>query len=319
MRRTQFMTRLFIRSAVLFSVLLAIPAATVAAQSRPDPPASQMAGLAEPLVREAEMIAVFLVVGLIAFMVFVVRTARRIAKEAVAANRDLHDKIVELKRAGETLSRLVAIVESSDDAIIGKTPDGVIVSWNPGAERIYGYSEEEVIGQRVSLLVPPERPDEVTQILEKVKRGKRVDHFETVRMRKDGTRIHVSRPVSPIRDATGQITGASTIARDISEHKRAEEAVRQSEERYRDLVEHSEILICTHDPEWKLLTVNRAMVRHLGYEQAEELLGRRLSDFLGSDVVGLFDAYLDKALKEGYAEGFMKVLTRGGEERVLEY
>ena len=314
------MPQAFTRGAVLCCLLLATAPAAFAAESRPPlPPGLQMAGLAEPLVREAEMIAVFLVVGLIAFMVFVVRTARRIAKEAVAANRDLHDKIVELKRAGETLSRLVAIVESSDDAIIGKTPDGVIVSWNPGAERIYGYAEEEVIGQRVSLLVPPERPDEATQILEKVKRGKRVEHFETVRMRKDGTRIHVSLSVSPIRDATGQITGASTIARDISEHKRAEEAVRQSEERYRDLVEHSEILICTHDPEGKLLTVNRAMVRHLGYEQAEELLGRRLSDFLGSDVVGLFDAYLDKALKEGYAEGFMKVLTRGGEERVLEY
>ncbi|MGH7405638.1 MAG: PAS domain S-box protein, partial [Candidatus Methylomirabilales bacterium] len=253
------------------------------------------------------------------FMVFVVRTARRIAKEAVAANRELHEKIVELKRAGETLSRLAAIVESSDDAIIGKTPDGVIVSWNPGAERIYGYTEEEVIGQRVSLLVPPERPDEVTQILEKVKRGKRVDHFETVRMRKDGTRIHVSLSVSPIRDATGQITGASTTSRDISERKRAEEAVRQSEERYRDLVEHSEILICTHDREGKLLTVNRAMVRHLGHELVEELVGRKLSDFLGSDVVDQFDAYLDKVLKEGYAEGFMKVVTRSGEERVLEY
>jgi PAS domain S-box-containing protein len=265
------------------------------------------------------MFALFLAIGLLALIVFLVRTARRIAREAVAANRELHEKIVELKRAGETLSRLAAIIESSDDAIIGKTLDGFIVSWNPGAERIYGYSEDEVIGQRVSILVPPERPDEATQILDKVKRGKRVDHFETVRMRKDGTRIYVSLSVSPIRDATGQITGASTIARDISERKRAEEALRENEERYRDLVEHSEILICTHDPEGTLLTVNRAMVRHLGYEQAEELLGRRLRDFLGSDVVDLFDAYLETVLKEGYAEGFMKVLTRSGEERILEY
>jgi PAS domain S-box-containing protein len=277
------------------------------------------ASLGQPLVGEAQMFAVFLAIGLLALIVFVVRTARRIAREAVAANRELHEKIVELKRAGETLSRLAAIVECSDDAIIGKTLDGIIVSWNPGAERIYGYSEEEVIGQPVSLLVPPERPDEVTQILDKVKRGKKVDHFETVRLRKDGTRIHVSLSVSPIRDAAGQITGASTIARDITERKRAEEALRQSEQRYRDLVEHSEILICTHDREGKLLTVNRAMVRHLGYEQAEELLGRRLSDFLSADVSDQFDAYLDKVLQEGYAEGFMKVLTRSGEERVLEY
>jgi PAS domain S-box-containing protein len=265
------------------------------------------------------MFAVFVAIGLLALIVFVVRTARRIAREAVAANRELHEKIVELKRAGETLSRLAAIIESSDDAIIGKTLDGFIVSWNPGAERIYGYSEEEAIGQPVSLLVPPERPDEVTHILDKVKRGKRVDHFETVRMRKDGTRIHVSLSVSPIRDAAGQITGASTIARDITARKRAEEALRQSEQRYRDLVEHSEILICTHDREGELLTVNRAMVRHLGYEQAEELLGRRLRDFISADVSDQFDAYLDKVLQEGHAEGFMKVLTRSGEERVLEY
>jgi PAS domain S-box-containing protein len=314
------MTRSLTRNAVFFFVLLMTAPADIAAESRPPlPPGLQTASLAQPLVQEGQMLGVFLAIGLLALIVFVVRTARRIAKEAVAANRELHQKIVELKRAGETLSRLAAIVECSDDAIIGKTLDGVIVSWNPSAERIYGYSEEEVIGQRVSLLVPPERPDEVTQILEKVKRGKRVDHVETVRRKKDGTRIDVSLSVSPIRDATGQVTGASTIARDISERKRAEEALRQSEERYRDLVEHSEMLICTHDPEGKILTVNRAMVRHLGYERAEDLLNRPLGDFLASDVVDLFDTYLDKVLKEGYAEGFMKVLTRSGEERVLEY
>ncbi|MGH7479999.1 MAG: hypothetical protein ACREJ8_10515, partial [Candidatus Methylomirabilales bacterium] len=108
------MSRAFTRGAVLFCLLLATASAAFAAENRsPLPPGLQTASLAEPLVREAEMIAVFLVVGLIAFMVFVLRTARRIAKEAVAANRELHEKIVELKRAGETLSRLAAIVESS--------------------------------------------------------------------------------------------------------------------------------------------------------------------------------------------------------------
>lgn len=260
-----------------------------------------------------------LAASVIALMAYLAFRARYVAKKAVAANQQLQQHVSELKRAGETLSRLASIVQSSDDAIIGKQLDGTIASWNPGAERIYGYAEAEVIGRNISMLVPPDRPDESAQILGRVKRGERVDHFETVRRRKDGRRIDVSLTVSPITDATGEITGASTIARDITERKQAEEVLRRSEERYRDLVENSEVLIFTHDPEGKLLSVNRAMVRHLGYEQAEELLGRRLGDFLASDVLDLFEAYLAMMVKEGRAQGFMKVLTRGGEERILEY
>ncbi|MGH7409546.1 MAG: PAS domain S-box protein [Candidatus Methylomirabilis sp.] len=270
-------------------------------------------------VSEVPLVVGLLAASLLALTLYLTRTARRVAKKAVADNRELKQQIIELKRAGETLSRLASIVESSDNAIIGKTLDGIIVSWNPGAERIYGYSQEEMIGQPISVLVPPDHPDEVIQILEQVKHGERVDHFETVRMRKDGRRIDVSLTVSPIKDATGQITGASTIARDITERKRAGEALRHSEERYRDLVENSEALIYTHDSKGKFLSVNRAMVRHLGYERAEELLGRKLSEFLASDVLYLFDAYLDTVAKEGHAEGFMKLLTRGGEERFFEY
>jgi PAS domain S-box-containing protein len=276
------------------------------------------------------MVVGLLAASLLALTLYLARAARRVAKKAVADNRELKQQFIELKREGETLSRLASIVESSDDAIIGKTLDGIILSWNPGAERIYGYSQEEMIGQPISVLVPPDHPDEIIQILEEVKRGKRVDHFETVRMGKDGRRIDVSLTVSPIKDATGQITGASTITRDITIRKRTAEALRRSEERhlealrrseerYRDLVENSEALIYTHDPEGNLLSVNRAMVRHLGYSFAEELLGRRLSDFLASDVVHLFDVYLDTVAKEGHAEGFMKLLTRGGEERFFEY
>jgi PAS domain S-box-containing protein len=281
-------------------------------------------------VPEIMIVIPLVLVSLAALAVVFALAARRIAKRAVAENRDLRQKIVELRQAGETLSRLASIVESSDDAIIGKTLDGTIVSWNPGAERIYGYSAKEVIGKPISLLIPPDHSDETAQILNKVTRGERIDHFETVRMRKDGTRIDVSLTISPIKDATGEITGASTIARDITEGKRsetreiielrkAEAALRRSEERYRDLVEHSETLIFTHDPEGRFLSVNRAMVRHLGYERADDLIGRKLSEFLTSDVLSLFDAYLETVLKEGQAYGFMKVLTRSGEERILEY
>ena len=145
--------------------------------------------------------------------------ARRRATAAVAAERQLYQQVSELKKAGETLSRMAAIIESSDDAIIGKTLDGIVTSWNPAAERMYGYSAAEVIGRSVSLLIPPERPDELQHILEKIRHGERVDHVETLRMRKDGRLIHVSLSVSPIMDATGEIVGASTIARDITERK----------------------------------------------------------------------------------------------------
>ncbi len=256
---------------------------------------------------------------LLGIAVSLVVAARRRAAKALADQRELHQQVIELKRAGETLSRMAAIVESSDDAIIGKTLDGIITSWNPAAERIYGYSAPEVIGKSVSLLVPPDHPDELVHILEQIRRGGRVDHAETERMRKDGQRIHVSLTVSPIKDATGEITGASTIARDISERKRAEEALRESEARYRDQVEHSEDLICTHDLEGRFLSVNPAMVRLLGCWHEADLLGRKLSDCLPSDVLPMFDAYLDTVQTERYAQGLMTVLTRDGQERVLEY
>jgi PAS domain S-box-containing protein len=119
--------------------------------------------------------------------------------------------------------RLVAIVESSDDAILSKDLNGIITSWNKGAERIFGYTEEETLGKPITMLMPPERQNEEPAILARIRRGERVDHYETVRQRKDGSLIDISLTVSPIKDANGQVVGASKIARDISEHKRAEE------------------------------------------------------------------------------------------------
>ena len=124
-------------------------------------------------------------------------------------------------------SRLAAIVESSDDAIISKSLDGVIATWNRGAERMFGYMEQEVIGKSVTLLIPPNQRDEEPAILQRLKRGERIDHYETMRQRKDGTLLHVSLTVSPIRDSRGTIIGASKIARDITQRKRDEESLRQ--------------------------------------------------------------------------------------------
>ena len=130
--------------------------------------------------------------------------------------------------AEEDRARLAAIVESSDDAIIGKTLQGIITSWNEGAQRLFGYTAEEMVGQPVSRLIPADRLDEETEILARLRRGERVKHFETVRRRKDGSLVDVSLSTSPIRDAGGRIVGASKIVRDVSGRKRAETAVRPS-------------------------------------------------------------------------------------------
>src|SRR5215212_3188408 len=114
----------------------------------------------------------------------------------------------------EAALRLAAIVESSDDAIVSKDLNGIVMSWNQAAERIFGYTAEEMIGQPIARLVPPERPNEEPEILARLRRGERIDHYETVRVRKDGTRIDVSVTISPIRDHEGHIIGASKVARD---------------------------------------------------------------------------------------------------------
>jgi PAS domain S-box-containing protein len=140
-----------------------------------------------------------------------------------------HD-ITERRQVEMSRIRLAAIVESSDDAIIGKTLDGIITSWNRGAERIYGYAPEEVVGRPISILIPPERDDELPSILERLARGESIDHAETVRVTKEGTRIQVSLTISPIRNSSGAVVGAATIARDITERKHLEEELRRRAE-----------------------------------------------------------------------------------------
>ncbi len=145
--------------------------------------------------------------------------------------------ITERERTERAALRLSAIVESSDDAIIGKDLNGVITSWNKSAERLFGYTAAEAIGRPVTMLIPPDRLEEEPEILGRLRRGDRVDHFETVRRRKDGTPIDISLTISPIRDARGNVIGASKIARDITDSKRAEAALLASEARFRQLAD----------------------------------------------------------------------------------
>jgi PAS domain S-box-containing protein len=144
---------------------------------------------------------------------------------AVGILRDISER----KHAEQELRLLAAIVESSDDAILSKSLEGNILSWNTGAERLYGYSAAEMKGRPISLLVPADRPDEIPGLLERIRRGEQIKRYETVRVRKDGVHLPISLTVSPLRDASGQVVGSSAIGRDITERKQAEEELRHSE------------------------------------------------------------------------------------------
>lgn len=171
--------------------------------------------------------------------------------------------ITEQKHSEMMRSQLAFLVESSEDAIIGKTLDGVITNWNKGAEKIYGYAAREAIGKHISIIVPPERTDELKEILDSVRSGRGISLYQTVRSKKDGQLIHVSLTVSPILDVTGRITGASAIARDFTERKLAEEALREADRRaiseYERLLERVASLGQTFGTARDLETIYRAL------------------------------------------------------------
>lgn len=152
---------------------------------------------------------------------------KRIAEELRRANEELHRRTTE--QLGEYRSRLASIIDSSEDAILSKDLKGMITSWNKGAERIYGYTPEEVVGKHISLLTLSDRPHEIPEILEKIGRGQKIEQYESVRLAKDGRRLDVSISVSPLRNAAGDIVGASAIARDITAQKRSEGQLRRSQ------------------------------------------------------------------------------------------
>jgi PAS domain S-box-containing protein len=165
-----------------------------------------------------------------------------------------------------------SIVEYSDDAIVSKDLNGTIQSWNKSAERIFGYTAEEAIGKSITLIIPPDRLDEEPEILSRIHRGERIDHFETIRWRKDGALINVSLTISPVKDDSGNIIGASKIARDITEHMRAEELQR----RFAAIVESSDDAIISKDLNGVIQSWNRGAEHIFGY-LASEAIGKSVT------------------------------------------
>jgi PAS domain S-box-containing protein len=198
-----------------------------------------------------------------------VRTLGGAVDELVAAVRR---ELAGRELAEAHVRDLAAIVESSRLAIIGKSLEGTITSWNEAAAQLFGYTEAEAIGQPVEMLVPDDRRGESWRLLERVQAGELVDGYETVRIRDDGVRVDVSLTMSPINDQTGAIVGSSTIARDIGARLRAEEALRRTEESYRELFERHPVPMWLFDPEsLRFLEVNDAAVRAYGYSREEFL------------------------------------------------
>jgi PAS domain S-box-containing protein len=198
-------------------------------------------------------------------------------------------------QARENLSaaQLAAIVESSSDSIISKDLDGIVRTWNAGAIKMFGYSVEEMIGQPLTKLIPPDRLDEEERIMRRIRSGERVEPFDTVRMHKAGTRIDVSVTVSPIFDKDGIAVGASNVTRDISARKRAEAARKASEARYQTLFEYAPEGILIADDRSTYLDANTAICRMLGYSR-EELIGLHASDIVAPSEI----EHIDQALVE---------------------
>jgi PAS domain S-box-containing protein len=204
------------------------------------------------------------------------------AVELVIANKELIFQNEERKRTEEKINQLAAIVQSSEDAIIGKSLDGIITSWNKGAEKIYRYTENEVVGKSISLIIPPGNEEELPKILDRIKSGEKLKHYETVRLGKDGRIIQVSVSVSPILDPEGKIIAASSISRDITEYKRTKEKIKNNEKHFRDLIESLPQLFWTCRVDGPCDYLSKQWVDYTGIPE-EEQLGYRWLEQLHPD------------------------------------
>ncbi|MDB5974713.1 MAG: domain S-box, partial [Nevskia sp.] len=207
--------------------------------------------------------------------------------------------ITDYKEADELRGRLTAIIHSSDDAIISKSLDGIITSWNNGAERLFGYTAQEAIGRPIAILIPDDRIDEEPEVLARIRRGETIDHYETIRRRKDGSMVNISLTVSPMTNAQGQITGASKIARDISERTDADHARTM----LAAIVQSSDDAIVSKDLKGFITSWNRGAERLFGYT-AEEAIGKSITMLIPPERIAEEPQVLSRIVRGESTEHF---------------
>jgi len=198
-----------------------------------------------------------------------------------------------LRESNKAAGLLAAIVTSSDDAIVSKDLDGIIKTWNTSAERIFGYTAQEAISQQITLIIPPDRLAEEDDILARIRRGEKIDHFQTVRRRKDGTLIDVSVTISPVYDSSGRVIGASKVARDITAQKRAEQALREGEQRYQTLTDASPVMIWMAGRDRLCYYFNKGWLDFVGRRIEQELGNGWAENVHPDDVNRCLQLYAD--------------------------
>ena len=219
--------------------------------------------------------------------------------------RDITDR----KKSEELNARLAAIVQSSDDVIIGKTLEGIVTSWNIAAEKLFGYTEKEMIGQSITKIIPPERINEEYEILSQLRQGKKIEHFETKRMAKNGKLIDISLTSSPIKDSSGKIIGASKIARNISLQKETARLIHENEERFRMAVEMTSLGTWEYDPRDMTLLCSQESRRICGIPEAVNPAFTVFLDHIHAEDKNYFLEQVNQAVKPG-SDGMLDLEIR---------
>jgi PAS domain S-box-containing protein len=226
----------------------------------------------------------------------------RLPKSLPQPKRRVNSSPARARQMREAQARLAAIVESSDDAIIGTDPEGIITTWNQGAERLFGYRAGDAIGQStVATIIPPERAAEEEEFLARIRRGERVDHYETLRRHQDGRLLDVSLSLSPIKGPRGRIIGIAKILRDVTDRNRQQDALQQSEARMRAIVNTAVDAIVTIDERGIIDSVNPATERLFGYTSCE-MIGRNVSMLMPEPYRGEHDGYMRSYVRTGLAK-----------------
>jgi PAS domain S-box-containing protein len=227
-------------------------------------------------------------------------------------NKSTRNVVEDELQAERTTGLLAAIVDSSEDAIISKSLDGVITTWNKGAQRIFGYSAEEAVGQPITLIIPQDRRDEETHILERLRRGERIEHFETVRIRKNGNPVYISLTISPVKDGHGRIIGASKVARDITERKQGEQALAERAQ----LLDLSNDAILVRDGDDRITYWNKSASELYGFS-GDEAIGRVSHELLQTEFPESLERITEQLHRDGRWSGELLHTRKDGSQIVV--